>query len=162
MSTIPSVSAQEQCLVLYSTVRTRIQDALNKYQHGFCDRKGCKWRLVLAGFDQLERELNFVTFSKAVLRGNRNVLFTKFEKHKVGYFLTQRPAFSVNFWCKNKSPSFLPLKALQTFLHSVLGLPSTVLFWVCKGGEPSNPALHFLNTQKSPSAEAISSQVPSL
>lgn len=100
MSTIPAVSAQEQSLVLYSTVRTRIQDALNKYQHGFCDRKGCKGRPVTAGLNQIERELNFVTFSKAVLRGNRNVLFPKFEKHKVGYSLNQRnprPAISVNF-----------------------------------------------------------------
>lgn len=99
MSTIPSVSAQEQSLVLYNTVRMRIQNAL-KYQLGFCDRKGCKWRPVSAGLNQIERELNFVTFSKAVLRGNRNVLFPKPEKHKVGYSLTQRnprPVISVNF-----------------------------------------------------------------
>lgn len=90
MSSIPSVSAQEQLLVLCSIVRTRIQDALNKYQHGFCDKKGCKWKPVSAGLHQIERELNFGTFSKAMLRGNRDVVLPKFEKHKVGYSLIQR------------------------------------------------------------------------
>lgn len=111
MSTIPSASAQEQSLVLYSTVRTRIQDALNKYQHGFCDRKGCKWLKfgdLFQQVNQLEIELSFVTFSKVMLRGNRNVL--SLNSTKVGYSLTQRnprPAISVNFWCKNQSLSFL-------------------------------------------------------
>lgn len=130
-----------------STVRTRIEDALNEYQHGFCDRKGCKWRPVSAGLNQTQRELNFVTFSKAVLRGNRNVLFPKFEKHKVGYSLTQRnprPAISVKFWCKNQSSSFLS----QVCLHSVLGLQSTLHFWVYKDGE-SLPT-QFSMSQKSP------------
>lgn len=100
MSSIPSISAQEQLLVLCNTVRTRIQDALNKYQHGSCDRKGCKWRPVSAGLNQIKRKLNFVTFSKAMLRGNRDVLFPKFEKHKVGSSLVERnprAAISANF-----------------------------------------------------------------
>lgn len=77
MLTIPSASAQEQSLVLYSTVRTRIQDALNKYQRGFCDRKGFKWLRfgdLFQQINQLERELSSATFTKVVLGGNRNVL----------------------------------------------------------------------------------------
>lgn len=92
MSTIPSASAQEQSLVLYSTVRMRIQDALNKYQHGFCDRKGCKWLRfgdLFQQVNQLEIELSFVTFSKVMLRGNRNVL--SLNSRKVGYSLREIP-----------------------------------------------------------------------